>query len=359
MHAVRSDSASITDRASGTEERLCPLCRTVMREAYSDIRAEETGASFSVARCPGCGLGRTCPHDFDMAPYYGASYYGNRHGATSRLCVHRRLKLVKDRVGDVKGRTLLDFGCGDGAFLRATRSSGFESFGVERDPPAELREDLRVVSGLDELPSDARFDCVTLWHVLEHLDDPIGVLNTMRSKLKPDGVIVAAVPNFASLQSRVTGSSWLHLDIPRHLNHFTRASLVKVFESAGFQARDISYGEIEYDVIGWSQSLLTRVLGGQNEFFKAVSGRPGSRKTPRKFFHLPVGLALSILATFPAWGEPDRFGGHLDPDRSNPQEISIPRCTGTRESSLSCRRITPKRPSCRRTRRLTVGSWTT
>ena len=97
--------------------------------------------------------------------------------------------------------------------------------------------------------------------------------------------MLAAVPNFGSLQARATGASWLHLDIPRHLSHFTAESIAKTFRASGFRVEDISFGELEYDVIGWSQSLLNRGLGGRNDFFKAMSGRadggslPGKRST--------------------------------------------------------------------------------
>jgi hypothetical protein len=144
---------------------------------------------------------------------------------------------------------------------------------------------------------------VTFWHVLEHLDDPVDVLTRLRTYVKPGGVVLAAVPNFGSWQARLTGASWLHLDIPRHLYHFTQRSLAKTFEAAGFRVRGVSYGEIEYDVIGWSQGLLNLGFRGHNGFFKAVVGRSRGKWSLHRAVQVFAGLGLSLLATIPAWGE--------------------------------------------------------
>ena len=115
--------------------------------------------------------------------------------------------------------------------------------------------------------------------------------------------MLAAVPNFGSWQARSPGQSWLHLDIPRHLYHFTKRSLTKIFEAAGFGVQGVSYGEIEYDVIGWSQGLLNLRFRGRNEFFKAVSGKSGRKWSLHRAIQIPAGLGLSLLATIPAWAE--------------------------------------------------------
>ncbi|WP_406698844.1 class I SAM-dependent methyltransferase [Singulisphaera sp. Ch08] len=281
----------------------CPLCHVAMREKFRGIAAEETGETFQVDECPQCGLGQTRPVPADLTPYYDAGYYGKRHGPTGRICNRRRLGFVRHWAGPGMGRSLLDFGCGEGDFLRAARTQGWNGCGVERSRAASEPGDLTVVASLDELGDRTRFDCATFWHVLEHLNDPVGTLDALRDHLEPDGLVLAAVPNFGSWQAQVTGASWLPLDIPRHLFHFTAHAIVKLFAASGFQVDHIAYGEWEYDVIGWSQSLLNRGLGGRNEFFKIVSGRPNSGSLPRKAFQVVAGLGISLLTAGPAWGE--------------------------------------------------------
>lgn len=290
-------------RDARTNRGTCPLCLIGMRARYRGIQAEETGMWFGVDECPKCGLGRTRPIPADMTPYYTASYYGGRHGLTARFCNRRRLRIVQRVDGPGVGRSLLDFGCGDGGFLFEASEQGWNCRGIERDRPASALGDLGIVASLVGLGEEARFDCSTFWHVLEHLDDPVDVLSSLRCRMKPGGVVVAAVPNFGSRQSRATGASWLHLDLPRHLSHFTEESLVKTFQASGFHVEDISHGELEYDVIGWSQGLLNRAFGGRNEFFKAVSGRPSHRSTVIRAFQVAAGLGLSVLSVLPAWVE--------------------------------------------------------
>lgn len=286
-----------------TDESDCPLCHVSMQVRFRDIAVEETGETFRIDECPQCGLGRTRPIPGDLAPYYDAAYYGKRHGLTGRICNRRRLGFVRHWLGPGTGRSLLDFGCGEGDFLRAVRTQGWTGCGIERSRPTAISGDLTVVTSLEELGGQKPFDCTTFWHVLEHLDDPIGTLRELRGYLAPDGLVLAAVPNFGSWQARATGASWLHLDLPRHLFHFTAESIAKLFEVSGFRVDDISFGEWEYDVIGWSQSLLNRGFGGRNEFFKTVSGRPSSGPQLRKMFHVAGGLGLSLLSAVPAWGE--------------------------------------------------------
>ena len=116
--------------------------------------------------------------------------------------------------------------------------------------------------------------------------------------LAPDGLVLIAVPNFGSWQARATGRFWLHLDLPRHLSHFTPDSVRLLLEASGYEVIGQTFGEWEYDVVGWSQSLLNRFFRGGNAFFKRVSGRPGLGPVlrPRALFQLVMGLGLS--ATF-------------------------------------------------------------
>ena len=336
--------------APPTLDRVCPLCRVATRERYRGIVAEETGVRFAVDACPDCGHGLTRPVPDDLAPYYDSGYYGRRHGATGRFCNRRRIRLL-ERHGEASGRSLLDFGSGDGGFLRAARDRGWSCQGVERDRrPAT--DGPPVASSIDDLDVRA-FDRVTFWHVLEHLEDPVGVLSDMRRRIAPRGLVLAAVPNFASWQSRLTGASWLHLDIPRHLHHFTPESIAKTFEAAGFVVDRISFGELEYDVIGWSQSLLNRCLRGRNEFFKVTSGRPlngstshqrglaprssevpvpfgetstgGRLDTLRTAIQVTAGLALSAIAIAPAWIESKVGRGGTMIVAARPSEASATR----------------------------------
>ena len=178
---------------------------------------------------------------------------------------------------------------------------GIATVSSERKNPS-VSDKIPIATDLNDLGIPGRVDCVTLWHTLEHLEDPVKTLTHLRKTCTPR-VVIATVPNFNSWQARFTGPAWMHLDIPRHLYHFTDRSLTETFEAAGFRVTDLNYGELEYDIIGWSQSLLNVAFKGQNEFFAIMSGRFEGRRTLSSHLQFFSGVVLSLLAIAPAWLE--------------------------------------------------------
>jgi SAM-dependent methyltransferase len=83
------------------------------------------------------------------------------------------------------------------------------------------------------------FDAVTMWNSLEHMYDPLGVLESAAAVLAPGGSVTVSLPNFASYGARHFRENWFPLDLPRHLNHFTPESLKRAFERAGLVFEDL------------------------------------------------------------------------------------------------------------------------
>jgi SAM-dependent methyltransferase len=138
---------------------------------------------------------------------------------------------------------VLDIGCNLGSFLAALRDrTGCSVVGLEPAPtPAQYaREhfhlDVREAYLEDVVDSltPASFDVITLWHVLEHLWAPRRALQIIHSLLKPGGTLIVEVPNFDDPLRRVFGGFWSHIDVPRHLLHFTPRTLRNLLEGAGF-----------------------------------------------------------------------------------------------------------------------------
>ena len=106
-------------------------------------------------------------------------------------------------------------------------------------------------------PSD-RFDLLLLNQVLEHLTDPAPTLKALAGILKPEGKLIIGVPNFDSWQSTFGGNTWFHLDVPRHLHHFSLPSLSVLIGQSGLEIQNVSYASPEHDPYGWVQSALNR-----------------------------------------------------------------------------------------------------
>jgi SAM-dependent methyltransferase len=289
--------------SGGVSTRQCRLCGATLSVRYKEVRDFVTGQKFAVLGCPSCGLGVTDPFITDLAPYYGTQYWGGRHGFTAEYCARRRVKLLSSIGRLPPGSRVLDFGSGDGNFLRRTSREGWVSFGFEASflPENKAPGGYEVFTDLDLVRSRGPFDAITLWHVLEHLPDPAATIADLVSMLTPKGVMIIGVPDAQSVQAQTFGPHWMHLDLPRHLFHFGQTSLERLLFQTALTPFRWWHHEFEYDLMGWSQSALAK-SGMPVDFFEAVTGRiPFGAKWAAS---LVCGSALSA-AMLPAafkWG---------------------------------------------------------
>ena len=129
--------------------------------------------------------------------------------------------------------SLLDVGAGTGDFLNTAKDKGWDIQGVEPNQNArELARSKNVLlkESLDEF-SGQQFDVITLWHVLEHLPNLKDTIQQIENLLTPGGTLIIAVPNYNSFDAKHYKSFWAALDVPRHLWHFSRNSMSKLFSS--------------------------------------------------------------------------------------------------------------------------------
>ena len=126
---------------------------------------------------------------------------------------------------------LLDIGAGTGDFLATAKASSWNTTGVEPSEKARKiasKKGLILAESSKDLP-DHSFDVITMWHVLEHVPDVSWQINELKRLLKPDGAVVIAVPNFNSYDAKHYGSFWAAYDVPRHLSHFSKMAIEKLF----------------------------------------------------------------------------------------------------------------------------------
>jgi SAM-dependent methyltransferase len=274
----------------------CNACKGSTRVRFETVVDPQTRETFGIAACTSCGLGETFPQPDDLGRYYGAEYHGGRHGFTATYCVKRRMRFVQHVAGAADGRSLLDVGCGDGTFLLAAQEHGWRVAGTEMNPVIARGDGLRVWEALSEAAAQAPYDCITLWHSLEHMRSPRDVVEQASALLKPGGTMLIAVPNAEGLQASVFGPKWFHLDVPRHLFHFGTRSLSQMIERAGLTVTRSFHLEIELDLFGWTQSALNSVFDEPNMFFHQLTGKPTSAGPVTRSASFAAGVAVTALA---------------------------------------------------------------
>jgi SAM-dependent methyltransferase len=256
-------------------ERLRPLFST---------RDYITGDPFIVGFCHNCKLYATAPvpAEDELTHYYPSSYYGsgrrfNRivEWLLNNLYAYRARQIERIR----KPGKVLDIGCGRGLLLSKLRERGWQPRGTElsEEAAAYARERLGLPVTTEALqdcmfPAE-EFDLVILWHVLEHVPSPRAMLKEVSRILKPGGVLLVAVPNFGSWEARRSGRAWFHLDVPRHLTHFTPATLQGALEGAGLSLLTTNFFSTEYDFYSFVQSAQNRLGFRHNYLYNLLRTR--------------------------------------------------------------------------------------
>ncbi|SMB82722.1 Methyltransferase type 12 [Hymenobacter roseosalivarius DSM 11622] len=220
-------------------ERLsaCPVCgksefrnklvvedKSVSNESFAIVQCESCGFQFTNPRPGAADIGRYYESDEYVSHNSGAQGVINQAYKVARFFTMRRKVALLNKKAPRKGK-VLDYGCGTGHFLAACKSNGWQVAGLE--PNARAREEAarRVGQpiGAEDLGgfSPESFDAITLWHVLEHVHELTGTLKQLIGSLKPDGVLVIAVPNVESFDAQHYRQDWAAYDVPRHLYHFS------------------------------------------------------------------------------------------------------------------------------------------
>ena len=219
-------------------ERLesCPICgKTEFKNKLIVQDNTVSHESFAIVQCAGCGFQFTNPRPgpADIGRYYesdeyvshnsGAAGLINKAYKVARFFTMRRKVSLLNKLAPRRGQ-LLDYGCGTGHFLAAAKSAGWQVSGLEPNARAraEASERLGQPVGQESLASfqPGTFDAITLWHVLEHVHLLNETLAQLTALLKPDGVLLVAVPNVESLDAQHYRELWAAYDVPRHLYHF-------------------------------------------------------------------------------------------------------------------------------------------
>jgi SAM-dependent methyltransferase len=259
------------------------------RLASTSDRRLSARLQYPLERCLSCGTARIASRGrLEESPLlYASGVYSlgqTRLDAAieplRRLGDHDRMRVL-GRLP--RGARIFEVGAGDGRVLSALGRAGYEVAGSEpsaRYADACRERGLNVVElRVEELDlEEGSQGAVLLWHVLEHLGDPVAALRRIHRWLAPGGELVVAVPNLASLQAKIGRDRWFQQDIPRHRILFTKLGLVALVERCGFDPGWTTTRLIDQNLLGMWQTLLNLVTHERDVLFRALKRQPVSAR---------------------------------------------------------------------------------
>lgn len=250
---------------------------------------------FPLFRCSECGFIFTGEHpdEPEIGRYYESDEYIS-HSDTSRGLINKLYQIARNfmlgrkvasvnKLTHLQNGSLLDIGSGTGYFADAMKHSGWKVRGIEINEKA--REFSRIHFNIDVsepaeihlLPSGT-FDCITLWHVLEHFHNPDEYMREISRLLKPEGLCFIALPNCSSYDAAHYKKFWAAYDVPRHLWHFSPDSFRKFADKSGFEIirtltlpLDVFYISIMSEKYKWSKmAFMKGMIKGKWFFIRSL-----------------------------------------------------------------------------------------
>ncbi|MFT4872116.1 MAG: SAM-dependent methyltransferase [Congregibacter sp.] len=261
---------------------------------------------FNYVECQACKTLQLAFIPENLATYYASEYFQIPLSAANLLPGSKvdrfKLSLLKKHTSPCE---ILEIGPGVGGFAYLAKVAGYFPQVIEIDRACRqfIQEQLEIpaVAGPEDLsgfPANS-FDCIALWHVLEHLTEPRALMNNLWRVLRPGGTVLLALPNPDSLQFSIFGRFWAHLDAPRHVALPPAQTLIRELEARDLQLTELTSsdaGTLYWNRFGWTESMknlsrssLTQsLLGAFGMGAAAISYSLGSLDPTRSAYTLVV-----------------------------------------------------------------------
>lgn len=188
----------------------------------------------------------TFPVPEDLGSYYKSedyishtdskkTFFDKIYQTVKNHTLKKKLSLINSF--NTESKVILDLGAGTGDFLKVCKNNNWEVLGIE--PSLDAREiatkkGIHLRESLADI-TDQKFDVISLWHVLEHVDNLKSTIKTLKSLLNPGGRIIIAVPNYKSYDAQFYKEHWAAFDVPRHLWHFSQSAIHKLFSEVAMK----------------------------------------------------------------------------------------------------------------------------
>lgn len=300
---------------------LCNFCNEENRQFVFQAKDYHTNKYLSLYKCISCGLVQTepKPNKLQLSAHYYKNYR-KKDGRRFPSIIEQWLNLgyllkVKRILRLFNKGYILDVGCGRGLELKLLKQKGWKVLGTEisKDLLTQLSSQNipAIKSDIWEIRGKEKFEIITFFHSLEHIYYPNKALKATSRLIKKDGFLIVAVPNFGSFENIIFKGKGFHLDVPRHLYHFYKFTLVTFIENLGFKLQNCKNFSLEYDLYSFVQGGLNTLLPSSNNMlYRFLLGERFSfGNSLGLLFQLPVALLLLLISlvivpvfTYLGWG---------------------------------------------------------
>jgi 2-polyprenyl-3-methyl-5-hydroxy-6-metoxy-1,4-benzoquinol methylase len=258
-----------------------PLAEFIAADPWGEDPAPHLrGQSWRLVRCEPCGLSF---HRYVLDPAWNERRFSRwmsgsaiaefearlGSGIQAERAAHfteHALRICSASGGAARDPSLpavrvLDYGCGNGEFLAICGAFGLDPVGVDRSAARrEHASGLPVYADLASARAHGPFDVITLFEVLEHLDDPRALLLELRAELANNALLVVETPDCTGVDGIHTRLDYLKIHPLDHINAFEPASLRKLVESTGFVAEPRPFALATSDLRVVARRLAKSIL---------------------------------------------------------------------------------------------------
>jgi 2-polyprenyl-3-methyl-5-hydroxy-6-metoxy-1,4-benzoquinol methylase len=226
-------------------DRACPLCKSHHSRQHVNVNRRYASNEYELvlSKCQDCGF-VFLRNEIDIE--YDGDYL-EREAVITKDDPYAQF-IARERVGGIAhvvppgpGKRFLDIGIGDGLLLHLAEELGYATYGLDINADGlrlarstyGIRAELSLEPMGDAFPG-TQFDVIHMNEVIEHVTDPMPLLNNCRKRLKEGGCLVIQTGNIDSVVSKIKGSSWAYIR-PVHVSYFSTKTLLHAIKESGFK----------------------------------------------------------------------------------------------------------------------------
>jgi len=164
------------------------------------------------------------------------TFFDKVYQVVKKITLKHKLRLINESLRTQNSmyrpeKNILDVGAGTGEFLKVCKNNSWKVFGTEPNNDARtiaVKKGIVLERDISKF-SNQKFEIITLWHVLEHVENLSEYISNLNTMLSDCGRLIIAVPNFNSDDAKYYKEFWAAFDVPRHLWHFSQQSIHRLF----------------------------------------------------------------------------------------------------------------------------------